>query len=356
VPRLSEQFVEIVFAHMRALFRRVEDLMLSFVREYLMHHDCQEVEICELKRLEIKRIISATMQELFGLIQNRDLWTYWHENVVFRLRNYKLVFDMMEAMVANMERKPDFSMVKMRRAAKRLSDFSEQRVDWPTFHVYSKMALPWITSHDPISFQTRLTSFCQKIETLVNYGNSRTEADAMTSALILFVFGRNLASPERPRSLRMTLPPFLVHRVLGLLEKVPKSCAAAVDYRSSIIASIKSLLFNDLLRHSRTKKKDVFWTHWRMSDFCYVSALGFKNLILVDREKIRLAEFERAYYDKHLGDRVQLNQQGDNALEVERSEKERDQRLLHVLTISTNGLVNAARGFGWQRLQNKRQF
>jgi hypothetical protein len=40
LPRLSEQFVEIVFADMRALFRPIEDLMLGFVHEYLMHHDC----------------------------------------------------------------------------------------------------------------------------------------------------------------------------------------------------------------------------------------------------------------------------------------------------------------------------
>jgi hypothetical protein len=40
------------------------------------------MEICELKRLEITRIVSATMEELFGLIENRDLWTYWHKKVI----------------------------------------------------------------------------------------------------------------------------------------------------------------------------------------------------------------------------------------------------------------------------------
>jgi hypothetical protein len=54
------------------------------------------------------------MEELFGLIENRDLWTYWHKKVITWLRNYKLVFDMMETMVANMERKADFSMAKMK--------------------------------------------------------------------------------------------------------------------------------------------------------------------------------------------------------------------------------------------------
>jgi hypothetical protein len=356
VPKLSEQFVEIVFAHIRALFRKVEDLMLGFVREYLLHSKCLDNANCYIKRVEIRRIITATMDELLGLIGNRDLWAYWHEDVVNRLRNYKLVIDLMELMVSNMERRENFSMAELKEAAQRLAEFSGQRVDWPTFHVYCDMALPWVTNHDAIAFPARLTNLCRTIETLVGYQHSRTEADAKTSALILFVFCRDLSIPERPRNIRIVLSPLLVHSVLYIFERVPVSVSTATEFRKSVLLSIKSLLFNEHLRHSETKRKDVFWSFWRMSDLCFVSAIGYKNLTLVDREKLRLADFERAHYHKSLGERKELNRRGDNAVEVEKGEQERDLKLLHLIRTSTNGLVDAARGFGWQRLDSKRRF
>jgi hypothetical protein len=357
MPKLSEQFVEIVFAHMRARFRRIEDLMLSFIREYLMHHDCQDMMVvCSAKRNEITKAVSDTLDQITKLVLDRDLWAYWHEHVVYRMRNYQLVFTMMEVMVDNMNRRENFSVAKLQSAAQKLSDFSDEQVDWPTFYVYAEMALPWVTNYDSLSFPTRLTNLCRKMETLVGYQNSRTEADAMTSALILYVFGRDLTSPDNAKHQRMTLPPYLVHRVQSLMEKVPVSITTAFDFRSSILISIKTLLFNDHLKHSRTKRREAFWCHWRMSDFCYVSALGFKNHVLVDREKIRLADFERAYFEKNLGAKMKPNRHNSNAHEVELSEKKRDLKLLHILRTGTNGLVDSARGYGWQRLDGKRRF
>jgi hypothetical protein len=356
LPRLSEQFVEIVFAHMRALFRRIEDLMLSYVREYMMHHNCQDTTACFVKKNEIKRAISDVLDRLCKLVLSPELWAYWHEHVVYRLRNYQLVFDMVEIMVAHMNGRESYSKEKLQRAAQKLSDFSGEQMDWPVFHVYARLALPWVNTYDSISFPVRLANLCQKMETLVGYQNSRTEADAMTSALILYVFGRNLASPVKAGHQRITLPPYLVHRVLSLMEKVPVSIHTAANFRLSILVSIKTLLFNDHLRHSWTNRRDVFWSHWRMSDFCFISALGFKNFVLVDREKSHLADFERAYYEKSLGARVKPNRKNDNAREVEKSENERDLKLLHIIRTGTNGLVDSARLYGWQRLDEKRRF
>jgi hypothetical protein len=355
LPRLSEQFVEIVFAHVRSLFRRVEDLMLGFVREHVLHHECPNLEACYFRTLKVKIAIAETLGRVHRILNDRHLWTYQHADVAPRVQNYKLVVAMMDAMVANMERKKSFSMSKLIKAAEKLAEASDERVDWPTFHVYAKLALLWFPHDEDFSFQRSLDNLRRKAQSLVGYRYSRTEADMMTSALLLHVFGRSLEKPGHPNCMRVTVDPSLIYELQKVMEKVPASFPGVLDFRSSVICSIKSLVFTTHIRHARTKRKDVFWSKWRLSDLSYVSSMGYKNHYLVDRQKKGLSNVERTAYHDQLGARAELNSRGDNATEVEESEAARDVQLIRIIRTSSSGFLEMARGFGWERLERNRR-
>jgi hypothetical protein len=176
-------------------------------------------------------------------------------------------------------------MSKLIKAAEKLAEASDERVDWPTFHVYAKLALLWFPHDEDFRFRRSLDNLLRKAQSLVGYRYSRTEADMMTSALLLQVFGRSLEKPGHPKCVRVTVNPSLIYDLQKVMEKVPTSFPGVLDFRSSVICSIKSLVFTTHIRHARSKRKDVFWSKWRLSDLSYVSSMGYKDHFLVDRQK-----------------------------------------------------------------------
>jgi hypothetical protein len=109
------------------------------------------------------------------------------------------------------------------------------------------------------------------------------------------------------------------------------------------------------LRHLRTKTEDTFWDSWMMDTLAHNSDMAYKNFTYVDRTEHGLSLSEEDHYHKTLGTRVQLNENGDNDIEVEENEIQRDLRLIQMLR-KNNFFLEKAELYGWQQLDIKRRF
>jgi hypothetical protein len=360
LPKMSEQYVEIVFAHMRSLFRRIEDLMLGFIREYVCHHKCvREREVCFRKAHEIKIAIQETMSELKTLFyHDSHLFATQEDAVRMRMQDYELLIEIMDDMVLNLSRSrkfSNFSMEVLERDVRRFDEVTANgTVDWPTFYVYRKLAYDWVFYKNSLWFETQLAELCERADELVNYQHSRTTADMMTSAFILYVFGRDLEVPDQPEMLSMHIRGSLLDRVQKAMTMVPESFVG-LDFRSAILFSIQTLMKNPHLRHLHTKTEDTFWDSWMMDNLAHNSDMAYKNFTYVDRTEHGLSLSEEAHYHKTLGTRVQLNENGDNDIEVEEHEIQRDLRLIQMLR-KNNFFLEKAELYGWQQLDIKRRF
>jgi hypothetical protein len=357
MPKMSEHYVEIVFAHMRALFCRIEDLMLGFIREYVMHAACKrDREICFAKALELKNAILDTLDELFEIAYDFKQFGLKQEEAQSRLTQYRLVINIMMEMVQNLALSNRFSMFELQRMGLKLAEEARftPHSDWPTFYVYSELANDYFCLANFTLFESRLIELCQAADRVVEYQNSRTVADMLTSALLLNVFGRSMEVPNDPQKVELNLSGILLHRVQKAMSMVPESFVGT-DFRSAILFSLKTLSDNPHLRHVQTGTKDTFWNSWMMSDLSHVSDMAYKNFIYVDRERDGLSHFERLHYQNTLGDRVLLSRTDDNEDEVEESEVQRDLRLIEMLRKS-NFFMEKAELFGRQRLDYKRRF
>jgi hypothetical protein len=94
--------------------------MLGFVQKYVLHHECPGLEECYFRTLKVKSAIADMLRWVHDILNDRHLWAYRHADVAPRIRNYKLVVGMMDAMVANMEHKKSFSESKLKKAAEKL--------------------------------------------------------------------------------------------------------------------------------------------------------------------------------------------------------------------------------------------
>jgi hypothetical protein len=342
---------------MRSLFRRIEDLMLGFIREYVCHHKCvREREVCFRKAHEIKLAIQETMDELKKLFNHDShLFATQEDAVRRRMQNYELLIDIMDDMVLNLSRSSNFSMEVLEQDVRQFEEVTYNGAnDWPTFYVYRKLAYDWVFYSNSPWFETQLAELCERADQLVNYQHSRTTADMMTSAFILYVFGRDLEVPDQPDRLSMHIRGSLLDRVQKAMSMVPESFVG-LDFRSAILFSIQTLMKNPHLRHIHAKTEDTFWDSWMMGNLAHVSDMAYKNFTYVDRTEHGLSLAEEDHYHKFLGARVQLNEKGDNDIAVEENEIQRDVRLIQLLR-KNNFFLEKAELYGWQQLDLKRRF
>jgi hypothetical protein len=356
LPKLSEQYVEIVFAHMRSLFRRIEDLMLGFIREYVCHHKCvREREVCFGKAHELKLAIQETMGELKAVANDRNLFADPEEAVMQRLKSYNHIIKIMDFMVLNLARSRDFFIEGLEECVADFNRDNCQDVDWPTYYVYRKLGFDWIFyPSGPNWSENLLAELCQAADQTVNCRHSRTTADMMTSAFIIHVFGRDLEVPDQPDLMSMQIKSSVLDRVQKALTMVPESFVG-MEFRSAIFFSIQTLLKNPHLRHVHTKTKDTFWDSWMMHNLAHLSDMAYKNFNYVDRTDYGLSASEDEHYYKWLGARLQPNKNGDNDVAVEEHEIQRDLRLIQLLR-RNNFFLQKAELYGWQQLDIKRRF
>jgi hypothetical protein len=377
--RSSEHFVEILFSHLRSLFRRAEDLCLLLLREYFRHSECtaRAEADCDRMRSRIVPSLSAVVCLLLAYTSQYDMFARWHRDVQTRLTNYRILADVFCQFLANIKGDTQtFSPVKLEELAIQLKNLDSSTFDSPLLHVYKELCLDCVQRNNGAPGDGDNTPYAIRVEILAHAADqyadtyqTRSAANILTSGLIIHAFSRDLSAAAAANGgrFKFEVDSNLLELTRNANSGVPSSLFLSMhtDLRVSIFVDITTMLEKpQYFQHRafpgnevRAARPDQFWSLWKFP------ALTSEQKYQVDRNlpqhRNGLTDKERKFYADFMKLKTPKptptpTPATTTTTTTEAAVETRDERL--VALIRFNQTLRKAELHGLERLGAKRHF